>query len=131
MKPDTRARTSTVATATNRPVYSSHSVIVFCIGFETVTGGGGGAAPAPGLLSQPASRPANNAATIKRRSADHGAIFHDRELIPQEANRPVLDAFFAGIGNRRGCPVMSWACLVMASRRMDNAFTESPPRRMD
>ena len=75
MKPETRARTSTVSTAMNRPVYSSHSVIVFCIGRDTVTGGGGGAAPAPGLLSQPASRPANNAATIKRRTPVMGPYF--------------------------------------------------------
>src|SRR5882724_12400379 len=75
MKPDTRARTSTVATATNRPVYSSHSVIGFCSGLETVTGGGGGAAPAPDLLSQPASKLANNAATIKRRTPVMGPYF--------------------------------------------------------
>src|SRR3954451_6697766 len=68
IKPDTRARTSTVATGTKRPVYSSHSVIDFCSGFETVTGGGGDATPAPGLLSQPAKTAASNAATIKRRA---------------------------------------------------------------
>ncbi len=39
MKPETRARTSTVATATNRPVYSSHSVMRCCSGLETVTAG--------------------------------------------------------------------------------------------
>src|SRR5215813_12966037 len=55
MKPETRARTSTLSTATNRPVYSSHSVICFCNGRATVTGGGGGAAPAACLLSQPVS----------------------------------------------------------------------------
>src|SRR3954471_4166810 len=74
IKPDTRARTSTVATGTNRPVYSSHSVIDFCSGFDTVTGGGGGAALATGLLSQPASGPANNAATIKWRTPIIGPI---------------------------------------------------------
>src|SRR5262245_22868311 len=51
MNPETRARTSTCSTATNRPVYSSHSVIVFCSGCATVTGGGGGAEAAPGRLS--------------------------------------------------------------------------------
>src|SRR5262252_6401217 len=43
MNPETRARTSTCSTATKRPVYSSHSVIVFCSGCATVTGGAGGA----------------------------------------------------------------------------------------
>src|ERR1700690_3376304 len=55
MKPETRARTSTDSNAVKRPVYSSHSVMVFCSGRATVTGGGGGAAPATGLRSQPAS----------------------------------------------------------------------------
>ena len=55
MKPETLARTSTLATAVKRPVYSSHSVTVFCSGRATVTGGGGGAELAAGLPSQPAS----------------------------------------------------------------------------
>src|SRR4051794_18736135 len=55
MNPETRARTSTVATAANRPVYSSHSVIVFWSGLATVTDGGGGDELAAGLLSQPTS----------------------------------------------------------------------------
>src|SRR5262249_52143812 len=55
MNPETRARTSTCSTAAKRPVYSSHSVIVFCNGWATVTGGGGGAEPVAGLLSQLAS----------------------------------------------------------------------------
>ena len=53
MKPDTRARTSTVSTAVKRPVYSSHSATTLGIGFATVTAGGDGAEPATGLLSQP------------------------------------------------------------------------------
>src|SRR5262245_5822438 len=57
--PDTRARTSTVFTATKRPVYSSHSVIFCCTGFETVTAGSCGAFAA-GLLSQPAKVSAVN-----------------------------------------------------------------------
>src|SRR5215467_9020043 len=61
MKPETRARTSTLSTATNRPVYSSHSVICFCNGRATVTGGGGGAAPAACLVSQPVSAWATSA----------------------------------------------------------------------
>ena len=75
MKPETRARTSTVSSASKRPVYSSHSVIDFCSGFETVTGGGGGAPPATGLLSQPASTVAANAAMIKRRTPIMGPYF--------------------------------------------------------
>src|SRR5262245_2844318 len=55
MNPETRARTSTCSTATKRPVYSSHSVIVFFSGCATVTGGGGGAEAATGLPSQLAS----------------------------------------------------------------------------
>ncbi len=54
MKPETRARTSTVFTATKRPVYSSHSVIASASARETVTAGGCGPALAAGLLSQPA-----------------------------------------------------------------------------
>src|ERR1700730_11111181 len=54
-KPETLARTSTVSTAVKRPVYSSHSVMTFCNGRATVTGGAGGAAEAAGLLSQPAN----------------------------------------------------------------------------
>ena len=53
MKPETLARTSTVSTASKRPVYSSHSVMVFCSGRAATTDGGGGAAPAAGLPSQP------------------------------------------------------------------------------
>src|SRR5215470_19710978 len=66
MKPETRARISTVATAVNRPVYSSHSVIFLCSGCDAVTGGGAGAALAIGLLSQPASRLAANSNEIRR-----------------------------------------------------------------
>ena len=54
MKPETRARISTVSNAVKRPVYSSHSVMLFCSGCDTVTAGGG-AELAAGLLSQPAS----------------------------------------------------------------------------
>src|ERR1700722_14238081 len=55
MKPETRARISTVSTAVTRPFYSSHSVIIFSSGCETVTGGGvGDALPPTDLLSQPA-----------------------------------------------------------------------------
>src|SRR5258708_17603965 len=55
MNPDTLARISTVSSAVKRPVYSSHSVMLFCSGCDTVTVGGGGAEPAVGLLSQPAN----------------------------------------------------------------------------
>src|SRR5205809_5946193 len=65
MKPETRARTSTRPTASNRPVYSSHSVITFCSGLATVTGGGGGAGAATGLLSQPASKAAVSSRELK------------------------------------------------------------------
>src|ERR1700741_1992518 len=59
MKPETRARTSTVSTATNRPVYSSHSVIFFCSGRDTVTGGGACTALATGCESQLHNKCAN------------------------------------------------------------------------
>src|SRR6185312_3889715 len=75
MNPDTRARMSTVANASKRPVYSSHSVMDFCSGFETVTGGGGGGPPATGLLSQPARTPAQTAATRNRAALTMGAYF--------------------------------------------------------
>ena len=65
MKPDTLARTSTVSTAWKRPVYSSHSVMDFCSGWATVTGGGGGAAVAAGL-SQPASITAETSRELNR-----------------------------------------------------------------
>src|SRR5579862_76412 len=54
MKPETLARTSTVSKAVKRPVYSSHSVMLFCSGCATVTVGGGGELAA-GLRSQPAN----------------------------------------------------------------------------
>src|SRR3954462_12414950 len=44
MYPLTRGRTSTLSTASVRPVYSSHSTISFWIGFAAVTGGGGAGA---------------------------------------------------------------------------------------
>src|SRR6185369_13253566 len=61
IKPETRARISIVATATNRPVYSSHSVTLSCNGLDTVTAGSGGAeladlSPQP-LNARAASRP--------------------------------------------------------------------------
>src|SRR5882757_5704599 len=61
IKPETRARTSTVANATNRPVYSSHSVTLSCKGLDTVTAGNGGAeladlSPQP-LKARAANRP--------------------------------------------------------------------------
>src|SRR5215470_4249457 len=39
MKPETRARTSTVSSAWKRPVYSSHSATTLGIGFATVKAG--------------------------------------------------------------------------------------------
>src|SRR5580704_9690860 len=54
MNPETLARISTVSNAVKRPVYSSHSVMLFCSGCATVTLGGGGALEAD-LPSQPAS----------------------------------------------------------------------------
>src|ERR1700742_3828085 len=65
MNPETRERTSTVAKASNRPVYSSHSVIDFWIGCETVTEGGGGVALLACLLSQPATAQARTVANAK------------------------------------------------------------------
>src|ERR1700676_3208370 len=53
MNPETRARISTVSNGVKRPVYSSHSVMLFCSGCATVTAGGGGEMAA-GLPSQPA-----------------------------------------------------------------------------
>src|SRR6476620_4689511 len=68
MKPDTRARTSTVSTAAKRPVYSSHSVILFCSGVATVTDGGG-----PDLATGAPSQPATRYATGSKRQprTDH------------------------------------------------------------
>src|SRR5580692_1011617 len=54
MKPETLARISTVSNEVKRPVYSSHSVMLFCSGCDTVTAGAG-AELEVGLLSQPAS----------------------------------------------------------------------------
>jgi hypothetical protein len=66
-KPDTRARISTVSTAVKRPVYSSHSVIDFWSGFETVTDAGRGAAVLPtGLLSHAARRRVRLVATAEK-----------------------------------------------------------------
>ncbi len=82
MKPETRARTSTVSTAVNRPVYSSHSVIVFWSGRATVTGGGEAAVSA-GLRSQPAkpcaartSRPNETPRTISPPSQEDRQATH-------------------------------------------------------
>jgi hypothetical protein len=47
MKPETRGRTSTVATAAKRPVYSSHSVISLCSGFYFVRACAGSGASRP------------------------------------------------------------------------------------
>src|ERR1700729_1180048 len=67
MKPETRARISTVSTAVNRPVYSSHSVIIFSSGCDTVTGGGGGdALPPTDLPSQGARIAARSIAKATR-----------------------------------------------------------------
>src|SRR5712672_4315350 len=66
MKPETLARTSTVSTAAKRPVYSSHSVIVFCSGLAVVTGGAGGAALVAGLLSHPTSKCAVSSRALGR-----------------------------------------------------------------
>src|SRR5579863_9018260 len=52
MNPETLARTSTVSNGVKRPVYSSHSVMLFCSGCATVTVGGGGPELAAGLRSQ-------------------------------------------------------------------------------
>src|SRR5258706_7395396 len=62
MKPETLARTSTVSTAAKRPVYSSHSVIVFCSGLAVVTGGAGGGA----LVARPLSHPTKMCAVRSR-----------------------------------------------------------------
>src|SRR5580700_3187698 len=56
MNPETLARISTVSNGVKRPVYSSHSEMLFCSGCATVTVGGGGPELAAGLPSQPASR---------------------------------------------------------------------------
>src|ERR1700693_50427 len=55
MNPETLARISTVSNGVKRPVYSSHSVMLFCSGCATVTVGGGGPELAAGLPSQPAN----------------------------------------------------------------------------
>src|SRR6266700_3615560 len=65
-KPETLARTSTVSTAVKRPVYSSHSVMIFCNGRATVTGGAGGAPEAACLLSQPTNHNAMTNREISR-----------------------------------------------------------------
>ena len=106
MKPDTRARTSTVSTAAKRPVYSSHSVIVFCSGCETVTGGGGGAAPATGLLSQPASMPANNAATMKTAALSMALYF----MQAGAARKPVHCFLFSLVFQRDVSPAGAPRC---------------------
>src|ERR1700686_2964225 len=64
MKPETRARISTVSNGVKRPVYSSHSVMLFCSGCATVTAGGGGELAA-GLPSQPASAGARSSRATK------------------------------------------------------------------
>ena len=62
--PETRARTSTVSSATNRPTYSSWSTTLRFIGAATVTFGGGGAPRCCGASLQAASATgiANNSA---------------------------------------------------------------------
>src|SRR5215208_4154719 len=66
MKPETRARTSTVSTAVKRPVNSSHSLMTFCSGRATATEGGGGTELAAGLPSQPTSACAANNSRLKK-----------------------------------------------------------------
>ena len=79
MKPETRARISTVSTAVNRPVYSSHSVIIFSSGRETVTGGGGGEALSPTDLPSQAARIAVSPIAKAKRGVvffiDHSAFW--------------------------------------------------------
>src|SRR5262249_33996329 len=90
MKPETRARTSTLSTAVKRPVNSSHSVMTFCTGCATVTDGGGGAEPAAGLRSQPARERAANSSRLNRMPRVIGlarALKQRRDRRPQEGAR--------------------------------------------
>src|SRR5215470_9148939 len=90
MKPETRARTSTLSTAVKRPVNSSHSVMTFCTGCATVTDGGGGAAPAAGLRSQPARERAAKSSRLNRMPRVIGlarALKQRRDRRPQEGAR--------------------------------------------
>src|SRR6478735_7389281 len=66
MKPETRARTSTVATASKRPEYSSHWVTRLAIGSETETGMAGGGPPCAHAGVAKRRRPTR----AKRRYAD-------------------------------------------------------------
>src|SRR5215213_5244003 len=88
-KPDTRARISTVLVAAKRPVYSSHSVIFFCTGVETVTAGGAGAELAAGLPSQPG---------IKKPAHKTRAISTARDI---DANSPVYSVHNKVMGESR------------------------------
>src|SRR5258708_35523516 len=65
MNPDPLGGISAVSNAVKRQVYSSHSVMLFCSGCDTVTVGRGGAEPAVGLLSQPANTLPNSISATK------------------------------------------------------------------
>ena len=76
MKPETRARTSTEATASKRPENSSHWVTRLATGAETVTGMAGG--PPWAKAADEVTRKARPAAASRRRCKDKRELPRER-----------------------------------------------------